>query len=245
MFLFHATLQKTEIASPKNKMKVAIIEDEKNIIDAVSVAFEFRWPEVKLVSATTGSRGLKLIREERPDIVILDINLPDINGFDVMQEIRAFSSVPVIILTVRSNDSDVLRGLEAGADDYIVKPFNYLTLLARVRAVLRRIDAPSLRDDRDTVVSRRLKIDFINQRVTVDDHIIRLTPGEYRVLVHLVKNKGNVITYERMTEDLWGKKFRGNTENIRIFIRRLRKKLMDNPPEMILNQRNAGYIFKG
>ena len=113
-------------------MKIVVVEDEKSIIDAIEIAFEFRWPGVSTVAATTGREGIRLVREESPDIVILDINLPDITGFSVLKEIRKSSAVPVIILTVRSDDEDMLRGLEAGADDYIIKPFNYLTLLARV-----------------------------------------------------------------------------------------------------------------
>lgn len=225
-------------------MKVAIVEDEKSIIDAINVAFEFRWPEVNLTAARTGREGIKCIKKERPDIVILDINLPDISGFDVLKDVRNFSAVPVIILTVRSDDADVLKGLEAGADDYIIKPFNYLTLLARVKAVLRRTESLPLKNNRYTAISPRLKIDFINQKVTVDDRSVRLTPVEYRLLVLLAKNKDKVVPYERIMEDIWETRFRGDTENIRICIRRLRKKLKDSPPRMILNKYGTGYMFQ-
>jgi len=226
-------------------MKVAIVDDEKSIIDAVNVAFEFRWPEVKLVAAQTGREGIDLIKRERPDIVILDINLPDISGFNVLKEVREFSSVPVIVLSVRSDDADVLRGLEAGADDYIIKPFNYLTLLARVKAVLRRSESISLRERRDATVSPRLKIDFINQRVTADDQPVRLTPVEYRLLVLLARNKNKVVSYRRIMEEIWESAFEGKTENIRVYVTRLRKKLGDVPPSMILNEHGAGYMLKG
>jgi two-component system KDP operon response regulator KdpE len=226
-------------------MKVVVIEDEKSIIDAISVAFEFRWPEVVLVTSTTGRRGINLVKREHPDVVILDINLPDINGFEVLKDIRRFSSVPVMILTVRADDTDVLRGLEAGADDYIIKPFNYLTLLARVKAVLRRTENVPLKTDRDTIISPRLKIDFVNQRVAVDDRAITLTPLEYRLLVLLVKNKGEEVSYQRIEEDIWGEHYKGDTKNIRIYVRRLRKKLHDIPAGMILNKRGSGYVFTG
>ncbi len=225
-------------------MKVAIIEDEKSIIDAINVAFEFRWPEVSLTAAHTGREGVKLVKKECPDIVILDINLPDISGFDVLREVRIFSAVPVIILTVRSDDTDVLKGLEAGADDYIIKPFNYLTLLARVKAVLRRTETLPLNKNHDTAVSSRLKIDFINQKVRVDDRIVKLTPNEYHLLVLLVKNKDSIVSYERIMKDIWETSFKGYTENIRIYIRRLRKKLKDSPPKMILNKHGSGYMFR-
>jgi two-component system KDP operon response regulator KdpE len=225
-------------------MKVAIVEDEKSIIDAIKIAFEFRWPKVNLVAASTGREGIYLVKKEQPDILILDINLPDISGFDVLKEIRSYSSVPVIILTVRSDDADILRGLETGADDYIIKPFNYLTLLARVKAVLRRTENLSLKNNQSTTVSPRLKIDFINQKVTVDNQAVRLTPVEYRLLVLLVKNKDKVVPYGRIMENIWETDFRGDTENIRIYIRRLRNKLNDSPPNMILNKHGSGYMFK-
>jgi DNA-binding response OmpR family regulator len=225
-------------------MRLIIIEDQKNIIDAIRAAFEFRWPEVTVDSAKKGREGIDLVRREHPDIVILDINLPDIDGFRVLKQIRQFSAVPVIILTVRSDDTDVLKGLEAGADDYIIKPFNYLTLLARVKAVLRRSENVPIKDARETTVSNRLKIDFVNQKVTLDNQPVKLTPVEYRFLVLLVKNKNRTVHYEQITQEVWERKYPGNTENIRIAIRRLRKKMHDSPPRLILNQRDFGYLFK-
>jgi two-component system KDP operon response regulator KdpE len=224
-------------------MKVVVIEDEKSIIDAVNIAFEFRWPGVNLVSAVTGKDGIKLVKKESPDVVILD-NLPDLSGFEVLKEIREFSSVPVIILTVRSDDEDMLRGLESGADDYIIKPFNYLTLLARVKTVLRRSERTPLKGNHSTAVSPRLKIDFVNQKVHLDNQPVKLTPVEYRLLVMLLKNKDKVVSYQRILEEIWEKDEWNDTENIRIYIRRLRKKLHDNPPNLILNKHGSGYMFK-
>jgi two-component system, OmpR family, response regulator VicR len=225
-------------------VKVAIIEDDKNIISAVNVAFEFRWPDVYLVSATDGKEGIQLVKKESPDVVILDINLPDISGFDVLKSIREFSSVPVIILTVRVDDADMLRGLEAGADDYVVKPFNYLTLLARVKAVLRRTERAPFKGNQAVAMSPRLNIDFVNQKVRVDNRMVKLTPVEYQLLILLVKNKDKIVPYQQIMEEIWSKSSWEDTENIRIYIRRLRKKLQDIPPNMILNQHGSGYIFK-
>ena len=225
-------------------MKTAIIEDEKSIINAIKVAFEFRWPEVKTVSAMKGREGVELVRQEHPDIVILDINLPDISGFEVLKKIRRFSSVPVIILTVRPDDVDILTGLEAGADDYIIKPFNYLTLLARVKAILRRTENISLKNSQDTTISPRLTMNFINQRVTLDNQPVKLTPVEYQLLVLLVKNKDKVVPYRQIAEEIWKANYEEETRNIRIYVRRLRKKLLDDPPKLILNQHGSGYLFK-
>ncbi len=225
-------------------MKVAIIEDDKSIINAVNVAFEFRWPDVCVVSATDGKNGIELVKKESPDVVILDINLPDISGFDVLKSIREFSAVPVIVLTVRAEDTDVLRGLEAGADDYVVKPFNYLTLLARVKAVLRRTERAPFKGTQTVTMSPRLNIDFVNQKVRVDNQLVKLTPVEYQLLILLVKNKDKIVPYQQIMEEIWSKSSWDDTENIRIYIRRLRKKLQDIPPNMILNKHGSGYVFK-
>jgi two-component system KDP operon response regulator KdpE len=225
-------------------MKVAVIEDDRSIINAVMVAFEFRWSDVQVVFAMSGKEGVELIRKESPDVLILDINLPDISGFEVLKIIRQFSAVPVIILTVRADDSDVLKGLEAGADDYITKPFNYLTLLARVKAVLRRTNQAEIQGDRTTAISAHLNIDFVNQKVRVDNQMIKLTPVEYQFLLLLVKHKNQVVTFKEIMAEVWSKDDWQDTENIRIYIRRLRKKLGDIPPHMILNQHGAGYMLK-
>jgi two-component system, OmpR family, response regulator VicR len=226
-------------------MKAIIIEDDQSIIDTVGLAFEFRWPDAVLESATSGQEGIELVKRESPDVVILDINLPDISGFSVLKEIRKFSSVPVVILSVRSDDADVFRGLETGADDYLVKPFNYMTLLARIRAVLRRsVEKTSPGEAQSTFSGDRLKIDFIDQKVWLDNSPVKLTPVEYRLLVLLIKNRNKLVTYAQVTEEIWGQTNRQNTKNIWIAIRRLRNKLQDNPPLLILNKHGSGYIFK-
>lgn len=225
-------------------MRALIIEDDKGIIDAVSAAFEFRWPDTVLLEARTGKKGISMAQSESSDVIILDLNLPDISGFDVLKEIREFSTTPVIILTVRSEDEDIMRGLEIGADDYIVKPFNYLTLLARVKAVLRRSEMIPFKGTKDTIVNVRLKIDFVNQRVKIDNRPVKLTPVEYRLLILLAKNKNQVVPYRTITEELWGKSYTGSTSSIRSCISRLRKKLQDIPPQMIINKQGSGYILR-
>ncbi len=225
-------------------MKLLVIEDDQSIIDAIKVALEFRWPDAEMSAAMSGKKGVTLVRGESPDIVILDLNLPDINGFEVLKEIRGFSRVPVIILTVRSDDADVLKGLEAGADDYIVKPFNYMTLLARIKAVLRRTEALPYAGSHDSNVSSRLRIDFVNQKVKVDNRLVNLTPREYRLLAVLAQNAGRMVDYQTITSEVWGTRFKGDTESIRIVVRRLREKLHDDPPAIILNKRGKGYVLQ-
>ena len=119
-------------------MKVLIIEDDRDIVDVIKLAFDIRWPDAKIVSTHLGERGIELVEEESPDVVILDLGLVDVSGFDALKRIRMFSNVPVLILTVRAEESDIVRGLEWGADDYMVKPFRQLELLSRIRALVRR-----------------------------------------------------------------------------------------------------------
>jgi two-component system response regulator VicR len=225
-------------------MKALIIEDDQSIIDAIRVAFEFRWPDVVLYDANSGNHGVSLVSSESPDIVILDLNLPDTSGFDILKEIRGFSTVPVIILTVRSEDEDIMKGLEAGADDYITKPFNYLTLLARVKAVLRRTKMLPFKGSHNNLINARLSIDFVNQQVKVDNKLVKLTPLEYKLLVALVKNRNRVVPFDMISREVWGTDCKVDAGKIKIGVRRLRKKLNDLPPQMILNKRGTGYIFK-
>jgi two-component system, OmpR family, response regulator VicR len=226
-------------------MKVLLIEDDQGIIDAVRAAFEFRWPEAVVIDAMTGHNGVYLTRKEAPDVIVLDLNLPDISGYQVLREVRQFSNTPVIILTVRSEDEDVMKGLELGADDYITKPFNYLTLLARVKAVLRRTSMLPYKGAQDNKINARLNIDFVNQKVKVDNKQVKLTPIEYKLLVTLAKNQDKLVTYNSLNAELWNKDKSTETGNIKLAVRRLREKLKDEPPQLILNQRGKGYILKG
>ena len=225
-------------------MKTLIIEDDRNIVAAIDAAFEFRWPGTAVLEARSGKKGIAMAKHEHPDIIILDLNLPDISGFEVLKELRESSTVPVIILTVRAEDEDVMRGLELGADDYIVKPFNYLTLLARVKAVLRRGKMIPFKGSHDNAVNARLTIDFVNQRVKVDNRLVKLTSVEYRLLALLARNRDQIVAYRTIAEEVWGKERTGNTATIRSCISRLRKKLKDNPPSMITNKQGSGYIIK-
>lgn len=225
-------------------MKALIIEDDRSIVNAVQVAFEFRWPEADLVSGATARQGVELVRRESPDIVLLDLNLPDMSGYDALREIRTFSQVPVIILTVRAEDEDMLKGLEYGADDYITKPFNYLNLLARIKAVLRRVETIPYTGEHENEVGARLKIDFVSQKVKIDNRPVKLTPSEYHLLALLVRNRGAIVPYDRIIREVWDREYTGSNEGIRIYVRRLRDKLGDNPPSLILNKRGQGYLFK-
>ena len=230
-------------------MKVLLIEDNTEIIDIVSITLKLRWPEVALVSSFLGKEGIELVKKDLPDIVVLDLGLPDIDGFQVLQSIREFSDVPVVILSVRGEETDKIRGLELGADDYIVKPFSAGELLARLRALLRRSQMPETSAGVDSKLSvpsikGKLRIDFASQEVSVGDKLLTLSPREYDLLYCLVTNEGEVVSNQTLLEMV----FPENKDDVRfleVYMNKLRDKLEVNPdnPEIILNEGGMGYKF--
>jgi two-component system KDP operon response regulator KdpE len=226
-------------------MKVLVIEDSTEIQEAISLTFELRWPESSVVAASEGSNGITLTESESPDIIILDLGLPDMDGFKVLKEIRNFSDIPVIILTVRGEEIDKVRGLELGADDYIVKPFSHMELLARVRAVLRRSHIPELKGTEEPLVTSKLSIDFATRTVTKDDKQIKLTPTEFNLLHYLARNEGKVLTHRALLVKVWGEEYTDSSEYLKVYIQRLRDKIEDDPsgPEILISERGVGYKF--
>lgn len=224
-------------------MKVVIIEDDPEIVEAVSLCFDLRWPDVEVLSANEGIVGLSQIEKESPDIVILDIGLPDIDGFEVCRRIRLFTDVPVIMLTVKDQEFDKVKGLELGADDYITKPFSHVELLARVKAVLRRSTMPQLEDDEQPFSVGKLRIDFASHEVRVDGDEVKLTPTEYSLLHFLARNAGRVIPHRVLLEKVWGSDYVDSTDYLKVYIQRLRVKLKDDPHQskLILSERGVGY----
>jgi len=223
-------------------MKVLLIEDDKEIIDAVSLTFQIRWPEAKVVSTRLGEKGVELVESEAPDIVILDLGLPDINGFEVLRQIRLFSHVPTIILTVRSDEADVVKGLEWGADDYITKPFRQLEFLARVKALIRR---RSPDEEEEPLVYGPLRLDVTSGQLYYDRKEITLTVTESHILNHLMKNAGRVVTHSSLAEAVWGDDYPGATDSLKVHIRRLREKIEADPshPQLILIRIGVGYFL--
>lgn len=226
-------------------MKVLLIEDDPATVEAVSLAFQFRWPETSLVSTEKGDEGTELVEKEAPDVVILDLGLPDIDGVDVLREIRRFSDVPVIILTARTEDEAVVKGLELGADDYVTKPFDPMVLLARVKSVLRRTRMPELRGKEGRIAAGGLVIDLAARKVLVNNSPVALTATEWTLLSELMRNEGRVVSQQRLAERLWGEQAVESPSSMRSYIARLRAKLGDNPeaPRIILTEYGAGYRF--
>jgi two-component system KDP operon response regulator KdpE len=222
-------------------MKVLLIEDDREIIDAIALAFQIRWPEAEVISTRLGEKGYEMVETEAPDIVIIDLGLPDISGFEVLREIRLFSRVPIIILTVRSDEADVVKGLEWGADDYIIKPFRQLELLARVKALIRRQHP----EEEEALVSGPLHLDTVTGQLEQNGKEIALTVTENHILSHLMKNVGRVVTHSSLAEAVWGDDYPGATDSLKVHIRRLREKVEADPshPELILTRTGVGYFL--
>jgi DNA-binding response OmpR family regulator len=224
-------------------MKLLLVDDDPEIRASVRLGFELQWHEVEIVESATGTDALRAIEDERPDLVLLDVGLPDIDGYAVLRELRAFSSVPVIMLTARDEPIDRVRGLEAGADDYLGKPFDHLELMARVRAVLRRLDIKAPAQRVAGYRNGELEVDARAREARVAGQRVALTATEWRVLELLVANAGWVVPHDRMVARVWGRDEPGDLDSLRVFVRRLRAKLGDDAaaPRYIETVRGLGY----
>ncbi|MFC1941277.1 response regulator transcription factor [Chloroflexota bacterium] len=226
-------------------MKVVVVDDSPEIIEVVSLCFQLRWSSATVLSAATGEKGLELIEAENPEVVILDIGLPDMDGFQVLRELRRFSEVPVIILTVKGNETDVAKGLELGADDYITKPFSHIELIARVQAVLRRVQGLPVTSEERPFVSDNLSVDFASNEVNVGGKPVKLTSTESKLLHILIRNEGRLITHESLLTKIWGDRYIDARDLLRVHIQHLRQKLEDSveSPSIIVTEHGMGYKF--
>jgi len=226
-------------------MKVVVIDDSPEIIEVVTLCFQLRWGNTAVLPANNGTKGLELVEKENPDLVILDIGLPDMDGFEVLREIRRFSAVPVVMLTVKSEDTDIAKGLELGADDYVTKPFSHIELLARVQAVMRRAKGATTPSEEKPYVSGKLHVDFARNEVMVAGKPVKLTSTEYKLLYHLIKNEGHLISHENLLTKACGEGYRDARDLLRVHIQHLRQKLGDNveSPGIIVTEHGMGYKF--
>ncbi len=226
-------------------MKLLVVDDDRNIVEAVTLGFQLQWQECEVITAYDGEKGLDLFFEEQPDVVILDVALPEMNGFEVLRRIRQVSDVPVLMLTAKGEEMDKVKGLELGADDYITKPFSHLELFARIKAVLRRAELPPPISAAPSFSVGELAINFESRTVTLRGRPIKLTPTEYNLLYHLVRNAGRVLAHETLLAKVWGDEYRNDVDYLKVYVSRLRNKLEDNPdrPRYILTERGLGYRF--
>lgn len=222
---------------------ILVVDDEERMARFIRLNLEH--DGFKVVEAYRGLQAIQALRDSIPDVVLLDVMLPDMDGFEVLRVIREISTVPVIMLTAKGEEDDRVRGLELGADDYVTKPFSPRELVSRVRAVLRRSEAVSSVPHEMVDVDDRLKIDFGRREIWIEGKLVKLRPTEYRLLYHLVQNAGWVMTYDQILSKVWGYEYRDEPHYVRLYINYLRQKLEKDPanPMYILTERGVGYRF--
>lgn len=227
----------------ENKKRILVVDDEKGLVKIIHLNLEQDGFDV--VEAYNGSQAMEKLRTTLPDLVLLDVMMPDMDGFTVLKMIRQIGSTPVIMLTAKSEEDDKIKGLELGADDYVTKPFSPRELTSRIRAVLRRGDFSQDEESGKIVVDDRLTIDFDRHEVWVDGELVQLRPTEYRLLYHLVQNAGWVLTHDQILNKVWGYEYENEPHYVRLYINYLRKKLEVDPanPKYILTERGVGYRF--
>lgn len=221
--------------------KILIVDDEIEIRRFLRATLSLYYP--KIIEAKTGTEALDQTFTEKPDIVILDLGLPDIDGVEVTHQIRSMGNVPIIILSVRNNDKDKIEALDAGADDYLTKPFSMGELLARVRVVLRRVE-PQI--SKNVLKSGELVVDIPRRRVTLADKEIALTPTEFDILMVLMQSQGVVVTHRQLIHQIWGNVYEDESRLLRVNISNLRHKIEADPnqPIYILTELGVGYRFR-
>ena len=231
------------MAEPSAKKKILVVDDERGLVRIIRLNLEH--DGFVVFEAFKGAQAIQAIRDKLPDLVLLDVMLPDIDGFEVLKLIREVNSVPVIMLTAKGEEDDRVRGLELGADDYITKPFSPRELVSRVKAVLRRGDSPAGNIRGMIEVDEHLKIDFDRREVWLNDELVKLRPTEFKLLYHLVQNAGWVITHDQILTKVWGYEYRDEPHYVRLYINYLRQKLENDPanPKYILTERGVGYRF--
>lgn len=226
--------------SPTNK-RILVVDDEERIVRFIRLNLE--QDGFQVVEAFTGKQAMEKLRQSLPDLVLLDVMLPDLDGFEVLRMVRENHDVPIIMLTAKTEEDDRVRGLELGADDYVTKPFSPRELVSRVRAVLRRTEG---REAQGVIeVDDRLKVDFDRRQVWVEGKLVKLRPTEYRLLYHLVQNAGWVVTHDQILAKVWGYEYRDEPHYVRLYVNYLREKLEKDPanPKYILTERGVGYRF--
>ncbi len=229
--------------TPTEPRLVLVVDDEPRMIRFIRMNLELEG--YRVIEASDGLEALEQVRKNLPDLVIMDVMMPKMDGFETLRVLREISTVPVILLTVRSDEEDRIHGLEAGADDYVTKPFSPRELISRVNAVLRRADWPAPAPRAILQIDNHLSVDINRHQVIVDNERIDLRPTEYRLLYHLIQNAGWVVPHDTLLAKVWGYEYRDETHYLRLYINYLRKKIEIDPsnPQYILTERGVGYRF--
>jgi two-component system, OmpR family, KDP operon response regulator KdpE len=224
--------------------KVLIIDDDADLRQLASLLFKKAGAQV--IAATDGLEGLSKLFTWNPNLVILDIVLPETNGFEICRRIRQVSEVPIIMLTSLNHEKDMLQGLDAGADDFLVKPFSEDVLIARAKTVLRRSKNQVLPSNNYDFNHGRLSIDLERRQVLVDTKRLKLSPIEFRLLVYLARHAGKVLTFDHILTNVWGNEYKGSMDYVHVYVSHLRNKIEENPkePRYILTVHGIGYMFE-
>jgi two-component system, OmpR family, KDP operon response regulator KdpE len=230
-------LKKEKIMS-ESGARILVIDDEPQMRRLLKVSLEAHG--YRLEFASTGNEGVQKTATFRPDLLIVDLGLPDLDGKEVITKIREWSQTPVIVLTVREQEKEKIQALDSGADDYVTKPFSVGELLARIRVSLRRISIPA---SEPVVSCGGLVVDFAHRRVTVDEREIKLTPTEYEIMKVMAQNIGRVMTHKQLLKAVWGNTDYDDSHYIRVYIGQLRRKIEENPtqPQYIITESGVGY----
>lgn len=223
--------------------RVLVVDDEKLIVKGIK--FSLEQDDMQVDCAYDGEEALNLARQTEYDMVLLDVMLPKLTGFDVCQQIREFSNMPIIMLTAKGEDMDKILGLEYGADDYMTKPFNILEVKARIKTILRRASQPVAAEKKKIIRVRDLEVNIVNRSVTLGGKEVRLTAKEFDLLQLFINNRGKVFSREAMLETVWKYDYMGDARTVDVHIRRLREKIERNTsqPEFIFTKWGVGYYF--
>lgn len=224
-------------------MKIMIVDDNADLLESLTLGFKLQWSDCQIIPVSTGKAAIALFRSEKPDVILLDIGLPDIYGFEVLKSIREESWIPILMLTVRNEELDKVKAFELGADDYVVKPFSSLELLARIKAVLRRAEVTIPPQTLVPFKLGELQIDYSARKVFMREQQINLTPIEYKLLCALARYPDQVISRQFLLARVWGSEYRGETDFVKVYIKHLRDKVEKDPanPEYIHTERGLGY----
>ncbi len=234
----------TQLSEPNYQdMRVLVVDDESRMINFIRMNLELEGFQV--LEARNGLEALDMVRKHIPGLIILDIMMPQLDGFETLRMLREFSNVPVIMLTAKGEEEDKVHGLELGADDYVTKPFGARELVSRVKAVLRRVNSVSEPGEAILDIDSRLSVDFNKREVIVEGNRIKLRPTEYRLLYHLIENAGWTVPHEQLLAKVWGYEYRDETHYVRLYVNYLREKVEEDPsnPKYILTERGIGYRF--
>ncbi len=233
----------SSVSNAESHPLVLVVDDEPRIIRFVRINLEMEG--FRVIEASDGLMALQQVREKMPDIVLLDVMMPEMDGFETLRMIREISSVPVIMLTVRSSEEDKVHGLDLGADDYITKPFSPRELVSRVRAVLRRFQTVAPGESAVLQIDDDLSVDFNTAEVIVQGERVKLRPTEFRLLRHLIENAGWTVPHSTLLSKVWGYEYKDEISYLRLYINYLRKKIEPSPsnPRYILTERGMGYRF--